>query len=320
MTRRDNAPKLRNGVPLGRTIALDRFTVMGLFVRIVERRSFSAAAADLQLPRSNATFAIKQLEERLGTQLLLRSTRHVSPTAEGEVYYRRCVAILADLDDADRGMADNALNGLLRVDSNGHLARECILPRLPEFLDRHPGLTVYVGEGDRLVDLMREGVDCVVRAGEPVDNDMTGRRLGVMHEITCASPAYLEKHGVPASPGELDQHLMVGFVSSRTARVMPLQFMQAGAIREVTPPTPVLVNNSDTAVSAARLGLGLIQAPRHRLLPDLTAGMLVEVLADFLPTPTAISILYPGNRQLAPRVRVFIDWLVDVLVPWLESA
>jgi DNA-binding transcriptional LysR family regulator len=288
------------------------------FVRIVERRSFSAAAADLQLPRSNATSAMKQLEERLGTQLLLRSTRHVSPTAEGETYYRRCVAILGDLDDADRGLADNALSGLLRIDINGHLSRECILPELPAFLDRHPGLTVYVGEGDRLVDLMREGVDCVVRAGEPVDNDMTGRRLGMMQEITCASPAYLKKYGDPASPDELNHHLMVGFVSSRTGRVMPLEFAHNGKVREVTLPTRILVSNSDTAIGAAQLSLGLTQAPRHRLTADLAAGRLVEVLADFPPAPTPISLLYPSNRQLAPRVRVFIDWLVDVLGPRLQ--
>lgn len=297
---------------------MDRFTVMQLFVRIVERRSFSAAAADLSLPRSGVTAAIKQLEKRLGTRLLQRSTRHVSPTAEGEAYYRRCMAILADLEDADRGLLDGALAGVVRLDINGHLAREFVLPELPAFLDRYPSLTVYVGEGDRLVDLLREGVDCVVRAGEPVEHDMTGRRLGLAHEITCASPAYLEQHGVPGSLDELRHHLMIGFVSSRTGRVMPLEFVVDGETRNVTLPTRVLVSNSDTAVDAARLGLGMTQAPRHRFLPDLAAGALVEVLADFPPTPTPISLLYPGNRQLLPRVRVFVDWLVDVLGPKLR--
>lgn len=297
---------------------MDRFTVMRLFVRIVERRSFSAAAADLQLPRSGATAAIKQLEGHLGTQLLQRSTRHVSPTVEGEVYYQRCAAILADLEDADRALTEGALSGLVRVDINGHLAREFVLPELPAFLDRYPGLVVHVGGGDRLVDLLREGVDCVVRAGEPVDNDMTGRRLGVAHEITCASPAYLEKHGVPDSPDDLSGHFMVGFVSSRTGRIMPLEFVIDGEIKEVTLPARVLVGNSDAQVDAARLGLGILQAPRHRLRSDVRAGTLVEVLAGFPPTPTPISLLYPGNRQLAPRVRVFIDWLIDVLGPRLQ--
>ena len=297
---------------------MDRFTTLGLFTRIVERRSFSAAAADLSLPRSGATAAIKQLEERLVTRLLQRSTRHVSATEEGETYYGRCIAILADLEDADRGLANGALTGLVRLDINGHLAREFVLPELPAFLDRHPGLAVHVGEGDRLVDLLREGVDCVVRAGEPVEHEMTGRRLGVAHEITCASPAYLDRHGVPASPDDLRHHLMIGFVSSRTGRVMPLEFTVGGGTRNVVLPARVLVSSSDTAIAAARLGLGLTQAPRDRFGPALIAGTLVEVLAGFPPTPTPISLLYPGDRQLPPRVRVFIDWLVDVLGPKLQ--
>lgn len=297
---------------------MDRLTVMRLFVRIVERRSFSGAAADLNLPRSGATAAVKQLEERLGRRLLQRTTRHVSATEEGESYYRRCVTILADVEEADRSFTDAALTGIVRLDINGHLAREFVLPELPAFLDRHPGLTVHVGEGDRLVDLLREGVDCVVRAGEPVNGDMTGRRLGLAHEITCASPVYLETRGVPAALDDLHGHLMVGFVSSRTGRVMPLEFVVDGSVREVTLPVRVLVSNADTAISAARLGLGLTQAPRHRFLSDLATGALVEVLATFPPTPTPISLLYPGDRRLPPRVRVFIDWLVDVLGPKLQ--
>ena len=234
---------------------MDRFTVMRLFVRIVERRSFSAAAADLSLPRSGATSAIKHLEERLGTRLLQRSTRHVSPTAEGATYYRRCVAILADMEDADRSLANGALIGTVRLDINGHLAREFVLPELPAFLDQHPGLNVHVGEGDRLVDLLREGVDCVVRAGQPVEHGMTGRGLGLAHEITCASPAYLKKHGVPVSLDGLSHHLMIGFVSSRTGRIMPLEFVVDGEIRTVGLPARVLVSNSDTAINAARLGV-----------------------------------------------------------------
>lgn len=254
---------------------MDRLTVMQLFVRIVERRSFSAAATDLQLQRSGATAAVKRLEERLGTRLLQRSTRHVSPTEDGETYYRRCLSILADVEDADRCFSDRALSGSLRIDVNGHLAREFILPALPGFLDLHPGLVVHVGEGDRLVDLVRESIDCVVRAGEPMANGMTGRRLGAAHEVTCASPDYLRRCGVPASLDDLDGHLMVGFVSSRTGRVMPLEFVVEGQVREVALPARMLVSNSDTHIAAARLGFGLIQAPRHRLAPDFTAGRLV---------------------------------------------
>lgn len=298
---------------------MDRFTTLDLFVRIVDRGSFSGAAADLGISRPVATTAIKDLEQRLGTRLLQRSTRHVQPTVEGQAYYRRCVAILADLEDADCG-AGGAVAGLLRVDVVGNLARTILLPALPAFLARHPALTVHLGEGERFVDLVREGVDCVVRAGELADSDMVVRRLGTMEEITVASPAYLAEHGTPASPDSLDGHVMVGFVSSRTGQPLPLEFTRDAEVVEVALPARVLVGGADTSAEAARLGLGLVQAPRYRFADDLASGRLVEVLADFPPTPTPVSVLYPSSRQLSPRVRVFIDWLVETVAPQLALA
>ncbi len=290
---------------------MDRITSLELFVGIVERRSFSAAAAALGVSRPVATATIKALERRLGTRLLQRSTRHVQPTVEGDAYYRRCVAILADIEDADRG-AGGAVAGRLRVDVAGNLARTVLLPALPAFLAQHPALTVHLGEGERFVDLVREGVDCVVRAGLFADSDMVVRRLGLMEEITCASPGYLAEHGVPVSPDRLDGHAMIGFVSSRTERPLPLEFTIDGRMIEVTLPARVLVSAASTSAAAARLGLGLVQAPRHGFLDDLASGALVEVLADYPPTPTPISVVYP-SRQLSPRVRVFVDWLVDTI-------
>ena len=295
---------------------MDRITSLELFVRIVDRASFSAAAADLGISRPVATATIKALEQRLATRLLQRSTRHVQPTAEGHAYYRRCTAILADIEDADRSVS-GAIAGTLRVDAAGHLARTVLLPALPAFLALHPSLTVHLGEGERFVDLLREGVDCVVRAGPLADSDLVARRLGVIEEITCASPAYLAEHGVPVSPHRLDGHAMVGFVSSRTDRPLPLEFTANGQTLEVTLPARLLVGGADTSAAAARLGLGLVQAPRHRFKADLASGALVEVLADFPPAPTPISVLYPSNRHLSLRVRVFIDWLVDVIGPQL---
>ncbi len=297
-------------------IAMDRMAELELFVRIVDRGSFSAAAADLGISRPVATAAIKALEQRLGIRLLQRSTRHVQPTVEGEAYYRRCVAILADIEDADRG-ASGAVAGLLRVDVAGGLARAMLLPALPAFLARHPALIVHLGEGERFVDLVREGVDCVVRAGMLADSDMVVRRLGVMEEITCASPRYLAEHGIPASPDRLEGHRMIGFVSSRTDRPLPLEFTVDGKTLEVTLPARILTNTAATSNAAARLGLGLVQAPRFGFKEDLASGALVEVLADWPPASTPISVLYPTNRQLSPRVRVFVDWLIETIAPQL---
>ena len=293
---------------------MDRLIALELFTRIVDRRSFSAAAADMRVSRPVATAAIKDLEQRLGTRLLQRSTRSVTPTVEGEAYYERCLAILADLEDADRG-ARGAVAGRLRVDVAGNLARTTLLPALPAFLARYPDLTIHLSEGERLVDLVREGFDCVVRGGVLADSDMVVRRLGVMDEVTCASPAYLAAHGIPATPDDLGSHIMVGFVSSRTGQVMPLDFSRDGLTIEVALAARVLVNGADAYAAAARLGLGLVQAARHRVADDLAAGLLIEVLADFPPLPTPISVLYPTTRQLSPRVRVFVDWLVVTLGP-----
>jgi DNA-binding transcriptional LysR family regulator len=291
---------------------MDRFESMRLFARVVERRSFTAAASDLGLPRSTATEAIQQLEARLGARLLERTTRHVTPTLDGAAYYRRCLAILAELEDAEAGLRNAEPRGLLRIDAHPLLTRTFLLPRLPDFLARYPAIDLHIGQGDRLVDLVREGVDCVIRAGAPEDSSMIMRRLATIEEVTCASPGYLERHGVPTTPDDLEGHRSVGFLSSRTGEVLPLEFTVGGKIRQVRLPSRVTVNNSDTMHDLARLGLGLIQAPRYRFTRDLAEGTLVEVLPGYPPSPTPLSALYPQSRQLTPRLRVFLDWAVQV--------
>lgn len=287
---------------------MDRFDTMRLFVRIVERRSFTLAATDLDLPRSTVTQAIKRLEARLGVRLLQRTTRQVSPTLDGEAYHRRCVAILADVEDAEAAFVDATPTGLLRVDMHGTLARHFVLPSLPDFLARYPGLRVHVGEGDRWVDLVREGVDCVLRVGDLSDSTMVGRRIAWLDEVTCASPDYLQRHGTPTSPDDLEGHLAIGFLSTATGNTLPLEFVVDGEVRYLTLPSTVTVTGAETNFMLARLGLGLIQVPRYHAAADLAAGTLVEVLRDYPPTPSPVSLLYPHNRQLSPRVRVFIDW------------
>jgi DNA-binding transcriptional LysR family regulator len=290
-------------------MALDRFETMRLFVRIVERRSFTLAATDLGLPRSTATQAIKRLEARLGVRLLQRTTRQVSPTLDGEAYYRRCMAILADIEDAEAAFGEARPSGLLRVDMHGTLARAFVLPLLPDFLARYPALRIHLGEGDRWVDLVREGIDCVLRVGELSDSTMVGRRIALLDEVTCASPAYLERHGTPASLDELEGHVAIGFLSTATGSTLPLEFVDGDDVRHVSLPSVVTVTGAETNLAIARLGLGLIQVPRYHVAEDLASGVLVEVLPEYPPTPSPVSLLYPHNRQLSPRVRVFIDWL-----------
>lgn len=292
---------------------MDRFDAMRLFVRLVERRSFTAAAADLGVPRSTASEVVKGLESRLGVRLIERTTRHVTPTLDGEDYYRRCVAILNEIEEAEAALRDAQPRGLLRIDAHPLLTQTFLLPHLPAFLAQYPHLNLRIGQGDRLVDLVREGVDCVIRSGAPEDSAMIARRLGTITEITVASPAYLQARGTPQTPNDLDGHQMIGFISSRSGEVLPLEFSVEGGLRQVVLPSRVMVTNSDTMSELARLGLGLVQAPRYRFAPDLASGALVEVLADYPPSPTPLHALYPQNRQLTLRLRVFLDWVIDIL-------
>ena len=188
---------------------------------------------------------------------------------------------------------------------------------MPKPLRRQPALTLYIGEGDRYVDIVREGFDCVIRGGEIADSDMIVRRLGVAREATFASPAYLDGHGVPHSLEDLRGHEMIGFASSRTGQVLPLEFSLEGEVRTMMLPFRITATNTDTYADLARLGFGLMQAPRYRYAADLAAGRLVEVMRGHPPSPTPISVLYPKSRQLSPRVRAFIDWVVEIVTPKL---
>jgi DNA-binding transcriptional LysR family regulator len=289
---------------------VDKLDSMRLFTRVVELSSFTQAAQDLDLKRSTVTDAIKQLEQRLNVRLLQRTTRHVSPTLDGEAYYQRCLRILADVEEAEMAFAGARPKGILRVDVHGTMARHFVLPGLPDFLARYPDIEMVLSEGDRLVDLVREGIDCVIRSGELKDSDMVARALGHLEEITCASPDYLARAGTPRTIEELEDHHMIGYRSTATGGLLPLVFNVAGKVRSITLPTTLSVTGAESMKEAARRGLGIIQVPKYGLTEDLQNGVLVQILAEFPPGSMPVSLLYPRNRQLSPRVRVFIDWMV----------
>ena len=282
---------------------------MRLFARVVERRSFTGAAQDLGLPRSTATEVLKQMEKRLGVRLLQRTTRQVTPTLDGEAYYRRCLAILSDVEEAESAFTGAKPSGPLKVDVHGTLARHFLIPGLPRFLAEYPGIQLHLGEGDRLVDLIREGVDCVLRVGEPRDSAMVGKRIAMLQEGTFASADYLARFGTPRRPEDLASHRMIGFVSSVTGNVMPLELTIDGKLEYFTPALALSVASGESMVAAAEAGLGLIQLPRYHA----QSRKLIEILADYRPSLTPVSLLYPHDRQLSPRVRVFIDWVTKEL-------
>jgi DNA-binding transcriptional LysR family regulator len=290
---------------------MDRFDAMRVFSRIVERRSFTQAADDLGLPRSSVTDAVKALEARLGVRLLQRTTRQVSPTLDGEAYYQRCVNLIADLEEAEGAFAGAKPSGLIRVDVHGTQARHFLLPGLPDFLDEYPGIRLHIAEAHQPLDMIREGFDCILRTGDLADSPLIQRRLAMLERGTFASPAYLDRFGAPATPDGLDGHKMVGLVSQQTNEVTPLVFRDRAGLRELNLPTLITVTGPETNVAAACTGLGLIQVPRYRVETELATGALVEVLSDFPPSPLPVYILYSQTRQLSPRLRVFVEWVVE---------
>jgi DNA-binding transcriptional LysR family regulator len=290
--------------------AMDRLDAMRLFTRIVELGSFSRAADERGLPRATATYAIKELEARLGARLLERTTRQVRPTLDGQAYYERCVHLLAELEDAESALGHLATNprGLLRLDLHGAHATHIVLPRINEFRARYPHIDLKISSGDRLVDLVREGIDCVIRAGTPKDSTLVARRLAVMPEAICASPDYLARFGTPTHPDDLLRHQAVGFFASGRDHAYPFELVVDGQVREYELAGWLSVNDASSYLVAAMQGCGLIQLPRYRAQEYLDDGRLVEVLTDWASPGLPVSAMYPYHRQLSPRVRVFVDW------------
>jgi DNA-binding transcriptional LysR family regulator len=293
---------------------MDRLDTLQLFTRIVETGSFSRAADTLDMPRPTATYAIQQLEARLGVRLLERTTRQVRTTLDGQAFYERCVQILGDLDDAESSLRHVASSphGMLRVDMASTHAAYIVLPRIDEFHNRYPGIELVISSGDRLVDLMREGVDCVIRAGVPRDSTLVARSLTRMPQIICASPEYLARFGTPQDPGELARHQAVKFFSSSAGIDNTVDLIVDGKVREFGLGGWMSVNDAESYIVCALRGCGMIQVPRFHVENALREGRLVEVLAEWASPAMPLSALYPYRRQLSRRVRVFIDWLCDV--------
>jgi len=291
---------------------MDRLDRLELFARIVEGGSFARAARDLNVARSTATNAINFLERETGVRLLARTTRHVAATPEGEEFYRRARDILAEVEETFATFGAASPTGHLRIDAPGLLTRTFLVPRLPDFLAQHPGLTVAFSQSDRFANIVQDGVDCALRAGHLDDSSLRRRKLGALPEITCASPAYLERHGVPRDFDDLEGHRMVGFQSSRTGDVMPLEFTCDGTLHYRRVACIVSSDNSDTTAALAKQGLGLIQAPQYRFAADLASGALVEVLRDFRPEPTPLNAIHAGDRAVSRRLGVFLDWVSAV--------
>lgn len=294
---------------------MDRLEAMRLYTRIVELGSFTAAADDLNLPRATVTHAIKRLEMRLGAQLLQRTTRRVRTTSDGDTYYRHCRRLLADMDEVEADFREAAIQpkGRLRIDLPASLGRLLVIPALPAFFARFPLIELDIGTGDRFVDLVREGVDCVLRIGNLGDSGMIGRRVGMLAQTTVASAGYVRRYGLPDSLAALQHgHIAVNWASPNTRRAEPLEFMVGRRRREVMLPGCVSVSGMDAYLGCCEAGLGIAQMTRQRIAEGLKAGRLREILPAHPPPSLPITVLYPQQRQMPARLRVFVDWLVEL--------
>lgn len=293
---------------------MDRFNAMRVFTRIVELGGFAKAADSLQMPRASVTILIKQLEAHLGVQLLQRTTRQVSPTLDGTAYYQRCVSLLADLEETEAVFSTTRRSprGTLRIDMPSGIGRFLVIPALPAFTAQYPDINLEIGLNDRPVDLIREGVDCVLRGGLALDDSLVARPLAMMDQVTCASPGYLQRFGVPSSLEDLSGHHVVEYFSSSSGKRYGLEFQFGEQIRLVDLPKQVAVNSADGYLAACEAGYGLVQTPYYHARRQLEAGTLMEVLSGIQVPRLPLTALYPPHRQLSQRVRVFVDWLVDV--------
>jgi len=293
---------------------MDRFNAMRVFTRIVELGGFGKAADSLHMPRASVTMLIKQLEAHLGVQLLLRTTRQVTPTLDGQAYYQRCVSLLNDLDDAESVFSSvaKAPEGVLRVDMPSGFGRLILMPALPEFTARYPGLEMEVGMSDRPVELIRDGFDCVIRGGQVLDHSLVARPLVQMRQIVCASPEYLRQYGTPQTLADLGQHKVIEYFSTVSNKRYGLEFVIQGKDQELSLTKTLATNSADGYLAACCAGYGLVQTPYYHAAELVRRGELIEVLGDCPQPRLALTALYPAHRQMSRRVRVFVDWLVDV--------
>ncbi|NRF72208.1 LysR family transcriptional regulator [Aquincola sp. S2] len=296
---------------------MDQITAMRVFARVVEAGTFTRAADLLQMPKPSVTKMVQQLEGHLRVKLLQRTTRRVTVTPEGAAYYERISRVLTEIDDIEADVTNAQTRGRLRVDVGSSLANRILIPRLPEFLARYPHILLELGVGDRPVHLIGEGVDCVLRGGELSDPSLVARRVAQMRYMTCATPDYLKRHGVPATPADLfDGHRVVSYFSSRTGRDIPPFYERDGERIEINGHAVIAVNESTAHLTALLTGLGVAQTFAFMAQPHVESGALVEILAGWEPPPMPVSVAYPSSRHVSAKLRAFVDWTVEVFAPY----
>ena len=293
---------------------MDKFKALEAFVRVVDTGGITRAAELLNAPKASVSTLIQELEAQLGVRLLHRTTRKVTVTADGAAYYERCIRLLDDLREADESVSaqQGSTSGRLRVDVPTSMGSLLMFAGMKDFLARYPQINLEMGCSDRIVNMVSEGVDCVIRVGEVTDPAVVARRIGSMRFVTCAAPSYIAAHGKPAHPDDLMQHRWIGyFMSSAPGRVFPVDFAKDGQRLERIIDCALSVNDSNVYDDAVRAGLGVGQLPSYAFECARESGDLVEVLGDWTTDALPVHVLYPSNRLLSTRVQAFVEWVAE---------
>jgi len=296
---------------------MDRFDAMQAFVRVVESGSFTKAADTMHVSKTTVTQLVQQLEARLRVKLLHRTTRRVQVTADGAAYYERAVRLLADMDDAETSLssASAAPRGRLRVDVPSPLARLILVPALPGFHAQYPDIQLDMGVSDRMVDLLGDNVDCVVRGGEIQDQSLIARRVGDLQLGVYAAPAYLARAGMPAHPKDLEDshHRVVGFLWSRSGKTFPYAMRRGAEDVRIQGRYVLAVDDGNAYQAAGLAGMGILWLPHYIAQPHLGTGELVRLFQDWELDTMPLYVAYPPNRHVSAKARVFIDWVAALM-------
>ncbi|KXV19273.1 LysR family transcriptional regulator [Gluconobacter oxydans] len=294
---------------------MDRIDLLRIFIRVAESGSFTHAADTLQMPRSTVSTAVQELENRLGTRLLARTTRSVRLTDDGRMFQQTALRLLGDFEDAENRfrLHSSQTRGHVKVNLPSRIGRLIVAPALPEFLDRYPGLDIELGMTDRSINLAEDGTDCVLRVGPLQDSSLIGRTLGLLPVFNVASPSYLAQHGTPQSPADLSAHQAVLYASPTTGRIEDWEWEHDGREDSRSVRGRVTVNSAEGAVACCLAGLGVAQLPAYDVLPHIRRGELVDILPQWRAAPLPMTLLYPHRTHLSRRLEVFTEWLTGLL-------
>ncbi|MDF3195033.1 LysR family transcriptional regulator [Pseudomonas sp. 1928-m] len=297
---------------------MDRFDAMQAFARVVESGSFTKAAETLHISKTSVTQLVQQLEARLRVKLLNRTTRKVNLTADGALYYERVLRLLDDLAEAETSLsgASAVPHGRLRVDVPSPLARMILMPALPAFHARYPEIQIDMGVSDRIVDLIGEKVDCVVRGGELTDQSLMARRVGDLQLGVYAAPSYLQRLGTPEHPRELEdsQHHIVGFLWARTGKALPYAMHRAGESIHIQGRYVLAVDDGNAYLAAGLAGMGVLWLPAYMSAPYVAQGELLPLFEEWRLDPMPLYVAFPPNRHISIKLRVFIEWVAELMV------